>query len=379
MHSLAFALFATAGSVQGYTMVDSGYIMRKNIDSIVQPGRYTSHMHSFFGNDAVTATTSTTQELMSGCATNSNPNDLSVYWHPTLYANNGTDMVPIEARYFKAYYHNMDSAEIAFPTDFKAVAGNASASTAEEVDELWTMSWWCEYGPESTPDINGFPSSGCNLGRLQVQLRFPDCVNTATLDHGYSSRAWLKNTNRCPDGMKRIPQLRFSVRFDHSAVLPDGWSGESPLFLASGNAYSFHGDFINGWIPEAAENMLLATDKRNFQVVEGPNSEMPTCTPTDADPENGTSDYKESLVMQSAAGSGSDPGARGSTSTAVPSPTLSPALSSISVPTEVLATETPAPSVVDTTTSQRATETKTHARPHHRPGKHGRGHCRPRS
>ena len=72
-------LMATAGPVQGFTMVNSGYIMRKNIDSIVVPGEYTSHMHSFFGNDAVNATTSTTDELLSGCATNSNPNDLSVY------------------------------------------------------------------------------------------------------------------------------------------------------------------------------------------------------------------------------------------------------------------------------------------------------------
>ncbi|KAL4876725.1 hypothetical protein BJY04DRAFT_210375 [Aspergillus karnatakaensis] len=297
MNSLALALLVTAGSVQGYTLVDSGYVMRKNIDSIVQPGRYTSHMHSFFGNDAVTATTSTTEELLSGCSTNSNPNDLSVYWHPTLYANTDNGIVPIEARYFKAYYHGMDAAEIPFPTDFKAIAGNASASTAEEIDELWTMSWWCEYGPETSPDANGFPDSGCNIGRLQTQLRFPDCVDTETLEYDYSSRAWLKNTNRCPDGMKRIPQLRFSVRFDTTEVLPDGWSGEAPLFLASGNSYSFHGDFINGWLPEAAENMLLATDKREFQVVDGPRSEVPTCTPVDADPENGTSDYEESLEM----------------------------------------------------------------------------------
>jgi hypothetical protein len=76
---LPLVLLATAGMVQGYTIVDSGYIMRKNIDSIVKPGQYTSHMHSFFGNDAVNVNTSTTEELMSGCTTNSNPNDLSVY------------------------------------------------------------------------------------------------------------------------------------------------------------------------------------------------------------------------------------------------------------------------------------------------------------
>lgn len=76
-------LLVTAGTVQAYTLVNSGHIMRKNIDPIVLPGRYTSHMHSFFGNDAVNVNTSTTEELMSGCATNDNPNDLSVYC--TLY------------------------------------------------------------------------------------------------------------------------------------------------------------------------------------------------------------------------------------------------------------------------------------------------------
>ncbi|KAJ5880735.1 uncharacterized protein N7473_011788 [Penicillium subrubescens] len=132
-------------------MVNSGYTMRKNIDSIVLPGRYTSHVHSFFGNDAVNATTSTTEALLDGCATNSNPKDLS--------ANNGTALVPIEARYFKADYNKIDTAEIPFPTDFKVVAGNASATAAEQVDELWNMTWWCEYGSETTPNANGWPDA----------------------------------------------------------------------------------------------------------------------------------------------------------------------------------------------------------------------------
>lgn len=95
--------------------------------------------------------------------------------------------------------------------------------------------------------------------------------------------------------MKRVPQLRFSVRFDTSEALPDGWSGDAPLELASGPSYSWHGDFINGWLEEAAENMLLATDKREWQYVDGPLKEAPACTAEDADPENGTDDYEESL------------------------------------------------------------------------------------
>jgi hypothetical protein len=36
-------------------------------------------MHSFFGSDAVTVNTTTSEELRAGCHTNDNPNDYSVY------------------------------------------------------------------------------------------------------------------------------------------------------------------------------------------------------------------------------------------------------------------------------------------------------------
>lgn len=70
MVSLSF--FALAGVAQAYTIVDSGFLMRKNIDPIVVPGQYNSHMHSFFGSDAVTANTTTSEELRQGCHTNAN-------------------------------------------------------------------------------------------------------------------------------------------------------------------------------------------------------------------------------------------------------------------------------------------------------------------
>jgi hypothetical protein len=53
--------------------------MFKNIDPIVFPGQYVSHMHSFFGSDAVNINTSTSAELREGCSTARNPNDFSVY------------------------------------------------------------------------------------------------------------------------------------------------------------------------------------------------------------------------------------------------------------------------------------------------------------
>lgn len=70
-----------ARAAYAYTQANVlGVMMYKNIDPIKFPGEYgVSHMHSFFGSDAVTASTSTSAELQKGCGTTDNPNDLSVY------------------------------------------------------------------------------------------------------------------------------------------------------------------------------------------------------------------------------------------------------------------------------------------------------------
>lgn len=64
-----------------YTQVNIGSpFMQKNIDPIVFPGQYDkSHMHSFFGSDAVTINTTTSTSLQEGCTNAENPNDLSIY------------------------------------------------------------------------------------------------------------------------------------------------------------------------------------------------------------------------------------------------------------------------------------------------------------
>lgn len=52
---IAAALLVAAGATQAYTVTNFDHFMRKNVDSIVMPGKYESHLHSFFGSDAVTA------------------------------------------------------------------------------------------------------------------------------------------------------------------------------------------------------------------------------------------------------------------------------------------------------------------------------------
>lgn len=72
-------LAAAAGFVQAYTNTDVSQFMMKNIDPIVMPGEYKSHMHSFFGSDVVTKDLPTSEELRAGCSTAKNPNNFSVY------------------------------------------------------------------------------------------------------------------------------------------------------------------------------------------------------------------------------------------------------------------------------------------------------------
>ncbi|KAH6705294.1 secreted protein [Leptodontidium sp. MPI-SDFR-AT-0119] len=302
MSSILFTSALLAGVAQAYTQVNvASPFMTKNIDPIVFPGQYDkSHLHSFFGSDAVTINTKTSAELQAGCTNAENPNDLSVYWVPTpLYTTDGGKTYkPIPLSRFSAYYNLGETeAEVAIPQNLQMVAGVSSATTEADMDANAQSSWACE-SENISLDANGFPSSTCST-HLQQLLYFPQCVNTATLETGYKT----KRGGACPTGMKSMPQLRFSIRWDVRKALPNGWSGAAPFKLASGPAWSSHGDFINGWTEEAATNMLATTkEKQKFSAVDGAlgtYNSGPTCTATDADPSNGTSDYAESVAAMS--------------------------------------------------------------------------------
>ncbi|KAK3684136.1 hypothetical protein B0T22DRAFT_444099 [Podospora appendiculata] len=288
-----------------YTDIRHTRFMLKNIDPIVGPGKYKSHMHSFYGSDAVTKDLPTTEELQKGCPSGENPNDLSVYWAPTLYHVKGDNYAEVNPFMFSTYYENMDKAEIPFPRDFHAVAGNASSKSQADINENYTgITWWCDAGPEdrSSRPRAALPRITC-AAHIQAILRFPDCVNTADIRQ-YSYAA--ANGGKCPAGSKRMPQLRFSMRYDVRKHIPEGWSGPPPLKLACGEigeGYCLHGDFINGWYDDAQQNLLRATDRRNWMRIDGAHGlgkAGSACKPKDADPTGGTSDYLTSLKMMAA-------------------------------------------------------------------------------
>jgi hypothetical protein len=292
-----------ASMAKAYTVVQIyNSFMNKNIDPIKFPGSYTkSHMHRFFGSDAVTANTNTSAELQTGCTNAENPNDLSVYWVPDLMytTDNGNTWKSADVFRFSAYYGLGDTQpEVAIPQNLQMIAGDASATTESAMPIDAKIEWFCENDDSST-GTNGFPTATCS-SHLQTLLYFPNCVNTQTLETAYKSSSY-KTTNYCPSGYSSMPQLRFSIRYDLRDNLPNGWSGEAPLQLASGNAYSSHGDFIMGWTEKSAENMVDAlSSKYTFAGVDGDlgtYNARTTCTQSDAEPSKGTSDYETSLTL----------------------------------------------------------------------------------
>lgn len=301
--STLFAASLLAHVASAYTVIQiEGPFMQKNIDPIVFPAQYDkSHLHTFYGSDAVTINTKTSAELQKGCTNTENPNDLSSYWVPAvLYTtDSGKTYKPAPVTRFSAYYNLGETpAEVPIPQDLKMVAGVASAKTLATMDANAKSEWFCEGGPTSALDANGFPSKACTT-HLQQLLYFPQCVNTATLATAYKAKSY-GTANYCPQGMKTMPQLRFSIRYDLRKVLPNGWSGTAPVKLACGSAFCSHGDFINGWTVESAKNMVATTnDKQHFSAVNGAlgtYNSGPTCKSADADPSHGTSDYAKSVV-----------------------------------------------------------------------------------
>ncbi|KAH8648742.1 hypothetical protein BGZ60DRAFT_499501 [Tricladium varicosporioides] len=289
-----------------YTQVNvPSPFMYKNIDPIVFPGQYSkSHLHSFFGSDAVTINTNTSATLQEGCTNAENPNDLSIYWVPTLLytTDSGSTYEPVPVSRFSAYYNLGETqAEVAIPQNLKIVAGDSNATTASASPADAKVSWFCEGDSGIAVDANGFPSSTCST-HLQTFLYFPQCVNNGTLETAYKSKSY-GTSNYCPTGYSSMSQLRFSIRYDLRKALPNGWSGTAPLKLTCGNSFCSHGDFINGWTEEAATNMIATTAaKQTYSSVDGSlrkSGDTMSCTPTDADPDNGTSDYAESVSVMS--------------------------------------------------------------------------------
>jgi hypothetical protein len=207
-----------------------------------------SHSHDFFGNRSTNAT-STHASLVANKATTCNrTGDTAAYWAPSLLVD-GRIVQPAR---INAYYRpaGKDPASLeAFPAGLKVVAGNAKATTAQD---LRIVSWGCASPemtkPSATPPVCPFDG---NSGALKLRIRFPDCWNGRDLDSAdHASHMAYSRRGTCPDAHPvPVPAITMNVFYPTA--------GGAGAVLASNNSpYTGHADFFNAWDQATLETLM---------------------------------------------------------------------------------------------------------------------------
>lgn len=209
---------------------------RLNDDPIVFPGLAgASHNHSFVGNPATNAAT-TTQSLLGGQTSCQDTLDASSYWFPTLLRNGVVVDPQMVTVYYKSGVKDYRTVQ-PFPAGFRLVVGNARATSLADFRGTWSCGGYLGTDiPASCPDGSS----------LIVRLQAPSCwdgVHLDTTDH--KSHMVYPVNGVCPaDHPVPLPMFEMKVPYKLAGGVTTG------LAYASGASYTFHYDFMNGWRQE---------------------------------------------------------------------------------------------------------------------------------
>lgn len=209
-----------------------------------------SHRHDFYGSTKITA--SSTAESLIGTPTSCNKTpDTAGYWQPTLY-DHGKAVVPIEVNAYYRAAPGVDPRSVrTMPTGLSLITGDFTATTPQAGD---ATGWTCG----SRTVISDDPPTCESNAPLHLVLTFPDCWDGTYLDSvDHHSHVRYSRDGRCPTGYRvHIPQITMAVKFPV-------WGPGHDLSLASGNIYSAHGDFFNGWDPAGLKREIDHCIRRN--------------------------------------------------------------------------------------------------------------------
>ncbi len=252
--------------------VDCPFSHRAADDPIVHPGAPgASHSHEFFGSE-VTDAWSTGESLQGTATTCEDQKDTAAYWVPTL----SVDGVPVDPTLVRAYYRARAGVDVrdvvAPPTGLAMLAGiaptegppappigDAPSSDDEHHDAHRGHDghggsaarpgtgggWGCGLRPRH---LRAEPPTDCMLrAPLTLQLKFPDCWDGEHLDSDdHASHVARSVDGVCPASHPVVmPELQLSV------VWPVAGADAARATLSSGPTREAHGDFLNGWAPDA--------------------------------------------------------------------------------------------------------------------------------
>ncbi|MGB2756805.1 MAG: DUF1996 domain-containing protein [Acidimicrobiia bacterium] len=230
----------------GQFVVKCTYSHSGPFDPIVHPNMPgMSHRHDFYGAPSTDASTKAA-DLIGGKTTCNKSPDTAAYWQPTLY-DHDTAVVP-DSIY--AYYRaapGVDPKSLAtMPTGLALIAGDATATKPQPGE---ASGWTCGSRSGISDEVPRCPAQA----PLHLILTFQDCWDGKHLEaEDFRAHAAYSRDGQCPETHPvHIPQLMVSVKF------PIFGAGHE-LRLASGNMYSAHGDFLNGWDPKGLQREIDA-------------------------------------------------------------------------------------------------------------------------
>lgn len=273
-------------------------------DPLVYPGLPNrAHYHNFygfFGANAHTTTDDLYASVASGARVSScqgNQLNRSAYWVPALLAplydgsgqrqldsdGNpawqvvdavvGNDDVAHEVFYYSAAIDDLAAIQ-APPPGLSIIAG--AANTPPGSPQASTIArWHCQSWNASdagNPDFRGFIPECVVPDRLRFDLFFPSCWNGTDLDSPdhKSHMAYPETVNgvtRCPQSHPvALPRVSYHYAFpvkpenvDPASRSSRGWrlaADNYTVSTAQPGGYSLHGDWINGWHPEAMQALI---------------------------------------------------------------------------------------------------------------------------
>jgi hypothetical protein len=232
-------------------------------DPIVFPGQVgRSHLHSFFGNTALNANTTSTNITTAGNSTCSGGTiNRSGYWIASIIDT--ADGRPIAPSHAVIYYKtdlNSTTGQIvsALPPGLRMITGDPSRKDPNAYWWDYPALWSCERagsGEHYNDKSQGIPA--CADGdTVLLGVEFPNCWDGVNLDSPDHKSHMFFGRGACPASHpKAIPNIAMQVRWPAKAVAR--WRLASDNYESTKPAgYSAHADWFNGWKPPVAEAWL---------------------------------------------------------------------------------------------------------------------------
>jgi len=285
-------------------------VYRGRLDSIVNPGTFSTHVHKVFGGSNFSPSKPERTPLQNyaitkgaSCTTCSIKTvDNTNYWTPDLYYrwDNGTySIVPdsgLTVYYLsRAGYTGNNKTNPNWqpiPKGLRMLAGDPARRTWNNKDVKHNaVDYVClNYnggGFSQSSDWSGLATKTCPQG-LRAQVWFPMCwdgVNLDSTDHkshmSYPiSGNYKAEGGDCPNTHPvRIPGVFFEHLYSTTGF-PHG-DGKNRFLWSMGDptGYGFHGDFVSGWDPEVMRQAIKDPKCSNSNKDMGLGNNVKACPP----------------------------------------------------------------------------------------------------